>query len=139
MGYWGVKSHENDDAGNLLDAAFDRVHTTRYEQLMDDSNPLSFEQVQARLANLNTLAAALGILAEEHGPDSDLWPPEARLACAGVVVRHVELGVLPDADTLTRAIAFLQSESVDWDPPDLPARERARTRELALLELKRTR
>jgi hypothetical protein len=26
MGYWGVKSYENDEAADALDAGFDRVH-----------------------------------------------------------------------------------------------------------------
>ena len=26
MGHWGVKSFENDDAADALDAGFDRVH-----------------------------------------------------------------------------------------------------------------
>ena len=51
MDYWGVKSYENDDTGDALDAGFDRVHGELYEKLMDDRNPLSFEQVQERLAN----------------------------------------------------------------------------------------
>ena len=50
MDYWGIKSYENDDAGDALDAGFDRVHGKLYEELMDDRNPLPFEQVQARLA-----------------------------------------------------------------------------------------
>ena len=48
MGHWGVKSYENDEAGDALDAGFDRVHGKQYEELMDDRNPLSFEQVQMR-------------------------------------------------------------------------------------------
>jgi len=46
MGYWGVKSYENDDADDALDAGFEEVHGGLYEELMDDRNPLSFEQVQ---------------------------------------------------------------------------------------------
>ena len=55
MGYWGVKSYENDDADDALDAGFERVHGDLYEQLMDDGNPLSFEQVQKGLADSRTL------------------------------------------------------------------------------------
>ena len=62
MDYWGVKSYENDDAGDALDAGFDRVHGALYEQLMDDRNPLPFEQVQARLASTQTLEAAITAL-----------------------------------------------------------------------------
>ena len=47
MDYWGVKSYENDDAGDALDAGFAQVHGELYEELMDDRNALSFEQVQA--------------------------------------------------------------------------------------------
>ena len=31
MGYWGVKSYENDLAHDALDAGFARVHEDRYE------------------------------------------------------------------------------------------------------------
>ncbi len=71
MDYWGVKSYENDDAGDALDAGFDRVHGELYEELMDDRNPLSFEQVQAQLANSQTLEAAIAALQESLDlPDS---------------------------------------------------------------------
>ena len=59
MGHWGVKSYENDDAADALDAGFDRVHGAVYDELMDDENPLTSEQVQKRLANPETLAAAV--------------------------------------------------------------------------------
>ena len=62
MEYWGVKSYENDDAGDALDAGFDRVHGELYEELMDDRNPLSFEQVQKRLASSQTLDASIAAL-----------------------------------------------------------------------------
>ena len=99
MDYWGVKSYENDDAGDALDAGFDRVHGELYEELMDDRNPLSFEQVQARLASPQTLEAAIAALQEslalEDPPEK--WDEMARLALAGIVVRHAELGVpIPD-------------------------------------------
>ena len=67
MGYWGVKSYENDDANDALDAAFELVHGDVYEELMDDRNPLSFEQVQKRLADGKTLAAAVSVLEELVG------------------------------------------------------------------------
>ena len=63
MDYWGVKSYENDDSGDALDAGFDRAHGELYEELMDDRNPLSFEQVQAQLASPETLRASIAALA----------------------------------------------------------------------------
>ena len=59
MGHWGVKSYEVDEADSALDAGFDGVHGAAYEDLMDDRNPLSVDQVQKRLANPETLAAAV--------------------------------------------------------------------------------
>ena len=73
MDYWGVKSYENDDAGDALDAGFDRVHGELYEELMDDRNPLSFEQVQKRLADPRTLEASIAALQESLALTS---PPE---------------------------------------------------------------
>ena len=67
MGYWGVKSYENDDADDALDAGFEEVHGDLYEELMDDRNPLSFEQVQKRLADGRTLTAAVAVLEEMVG------------------------------------------------------------------------
>ena len=55
MGHWGVKSYENDEADDALDAGFDRVHGEHYDELMDDRNPLTFEQVQQQLADARTL------------------------------------------------------------------------------------
>src|SRR5271166_4448420 len=99
MGHWGVKSYENDEAADALDAGFDRVHGPLYEELMDDRNPLSFEQVQQRLADPRTLEASIAALqksmALEMSPED--WDEMARLALAGIVVRHAELGVsIPD-------------------------------------------
>ena len=59
MGHWGVKSYENDDAADALDLGFQRVAGTAYDDLMDDRNPLTFDQVQRKLAGPETLAAAL--------------------------------------------------------------------------------
>ncbi len=64
MGQWGVKSYENDEAADALDAGFDRVHGPLYEELMDDRNPLTFEQVQQKLADSRTLEAAIAALRE---------------------------------------------------------------------------
>ena len=97
MGYWGIKSYENDDADDVLDAGFEDVHGDLYEELMDDGNPLSVDQVQKRLADGRTLAAAVAALEEMVGAKlagpAESWDEAARLGFAGVVVRHAELGV----------------------------------------------
>ena len=67
MGHWGIKSYENDEASDALDAGFDRVHGERYEELMDDRNPLTYEQVQQRLADARTLAASIDALWDDGG------------------------------------------------------------------------
>ncbi len=85
MGHWGVKSYENDDANDALDAGFDRVHGERYDELMDDHNPLTYEQVQQRLTDDRTLAAAIAALWDAVGREvaPDDWDDEARLAWPG--------------------------------------------------------
>lgn len=115
MGQWGVKSYENDAAFDALDAAFDRVHGASYEALMDDRNPLSVEQIHQRLANPETLAAAIEALAEEYGDDPEIRQDETfRLAFAGVVVRHAELRVPIPAELIGQALAYLESEEIEW-------------------------
>src|SRR3954454_9743461 len=97
MGHWGVRSYENDDAADALDAGFDRVHGATYEALMDDRNPTPFEQVQRQLPGPGTLAAAVAVLVESVDRPFEEWDEVERLAFAGVVVRHAELGVpMPD-------------------------------------------
>ena len=136
MGHWGVKSYENDDAADALDAGFDQVHGAAYEAMMDDRSPLSFDEVQQRLANPETLAAALDALGESVGLPFDDWDETARLAFAGVVVRHAEFGVpLPD-DWRTRAIEWLEGEEVEWQEATL--RRLRRDKEVALLRSKAT-
>src|SRR6185437_14484134 len=104
MGHWGVKSYENDDAADALDAGFERVHGARYDELMDDACALSFEQVQERLASPETLVACIEALQDTVGAPLDEWDETDRLAFAGIVVRHAELGVpLPD-DWRARAL-----------------------------------
>jgi hypothetical protein len=133
MDYWGIKSYENDDAGDALDAGFDRVHGALYEQLMDDRNPLPFEQVQARLASTHTLDAAIATLREslalEDPPEE--WDQTARLALAGVVVRHAELGVEIPPVWLNHAIDWLENETIEWE--DATARQLRRQKELKML------
>ncbi len=134
MGYWGVKSYENDEAADALDVGFDRVHGSLYEELMDDRKPLTFEQVQKKLANSQTLEAALSALRESLGPDCepDTWDDEARLALVGIVVRHAELGVSVPEPWLRRAIDWLEHEEIDWD--EATARRLRRGKEIALLK-----
>jgi hypothetical protein len=131
MGHWGVKSHENDDAADALDAGFDRVHGAAYEALMDDRNPLTVDQIHGQLANTATLAAALDALGESAGRPFDEWDEVERLAFAGVVVRHAELGVAIPDDWRTRAIDWLEHEEIDWQEATL--RRLRREKEIALL------
>jgi hypothetical protein len=136
MGYWGVKSYENDAAADALDAGFDRVHGAVYEELMDDRNPLSFDQVQQKLADVHTLAAAIAALREELGADGppETWGEDGRLGLTGIIVRHAELGV-PIADELRQhAINWLENESIEWDEETL--RRLRRKKEIDLLTRK---
>jgi hypothetical protein len=133
MTYWGVKSYENDQAGDALDAGFDHVHGDVYEELMDDRNPLSFEQVQKRLADPRTLAASIAALQETLALASppEEWDEEARLALSGIVVRHAELKVpIPEA-WLNRALDWLENEELDWE--EATARQFRRQKEISLL------
>jgi len=134
MDYWGLKSYENDDAGDALDAGFDRVHGELYEELMDDRNPLSFEQVQKRLANPQTLDASIAALQEalalESSPEE--WDDMARLALAGIIVRHAELSVPIPAAWLKRAVDWLENEKLDWE--EATARGLRRQKEVILLK-----
>ena len=131
MGHWGVKSYENDDAADALDAGFDRVHGPLYEALMDDRNPMTVDQIQQRLANPETLAAAIEGLGESIGLPFEEWDEVERLAFAGVVVRHAELGVpIPD-DWRDRAIGWLGDEAIDWE--EATKRRLRREREITLL------
>ena len=135
MGYWGVKSYQNDDADDALDAGFDQVHGALYEELMDDRNPLSFEQVQKRLADGRTLAAAVSALEDLVGAsldgDPECWDHAARVALAGVVVRHAELGVAIPENLRQAAIGWLEQEDIDWG--EATKRKLRRQKELELL------
>jgi hypothetical protein len=133
MGHWGVKSYENDEANDALDAGFDRIHGEHYDELMDDRNPMTFEQVQQRLADPRTLEASIAALREaigaEVGPEE--WDDEARLAMAGVVVRYAEMKVpIPD-EWRRRAIEWLENEEIDWH--ETTARRLRREKEIELL------
>ena len=131
MGQWGVKSYEGDDAADALDAAFGRVHGATYDDLMDDRNPLTFDQVQQQLANPETLAAAVGALEAEFGGDLDAWDEEERLAFAGALVRHAEAGVPIPEPWRARALDWLDREAIDWE--EATARRLRRQKEIALL------
>ncbi len=71
MGHWGVKSYEIDEADEALDAAFDRVHGALYEDLMDDRNAMTVDQIHKQLANAETLKAAVTHLHEMFGDEVD--------------------------------------------------------------------
>jgi hypothetical protein len=131
MGYWGVKSYEIDEADEALDRAFERVHGDTYEELMDDRNPLTVEQIQGKLANPATLEAAVAALVEEFGAEFAGWDAVGRLAFAGVVVRHAELGVAISDDWRRRAIEWLGGEEIEWEESTL--RRLRREKEIALL------
>jgi len=136
MGHWGVKSYENDEAGDALDAGFDRVHGKHYEELMDDRNPLTFEQVQEQLADSRTLDASIAALANslaQAGPPES-WDELARLALVGIVVRHAELGVPIPAQWLQRAVDWLEHEEIEWEAATV--RSLRRQKEIATLRLK---
>jgi hypothetical protein len=134
MGHWGVKSYEHDEAADALDAGFDRVHGARYEELMDDRNPLSFEQVQQKLAEPRTLDAAIDALREMLGIDGppETWDELARLALVGIVVRHAELGVPIPEPWGSLAVDWLEYEDIDWE--EKTARLLRRRKEIGLLK-----
>jgi hypothetical protein len=133
MGHWGIKSYENDGAADALDAGFDRVHGERYDELMDDRNPLTYEQVQQRLADPRTLAASIEALWEAVGREvaPEDWDDEARLAMAGVLVRHAELKVPIPEEWRRRAIDWLDGEEIEWE--SATTRKLRRQKEVDLL------
>jgi hypothetical protein len=133
MDHWGVKSYENDEAADALDAGFDRIHGKLYEELMDDRNPLTFEHVQERLADPRTLDASIAALRDSlaGGSPPEVWDELARLAFVGIVVRHAELGVPILESWRQRAIEWLEHEEIDWE--EATARQLRRQKEIALL------
>ena len=136
MGHWGVKSYENDDAADAIDAGYERVHGDDFEALMDDRNPLTFDEVQQKLASPETLAAAIEALTKAAGRYRELddWTETDRLAFAGVVVMHAEYGVPVADEWLNRAIAWIENESIEWDEATL--RRLRREHEVAMLRKK---
>ena len=133
MGHWGVKSYENDEAHDALDAGFDRVHGARYEELMDDRNPLTYEDVQQQLADARTLEASIAALWDSVGREiaPESWDDVARLALAGIVVRHAELKVPIPEEWRQRAIEWLEHEEIDWH--EATTRRLRRQKEVDLL------
>ena len=132
MGSWGVRSYENDDADFAIDAGMEAVHGSTYEDMMDDHNPLTIDQIQQRLANSATLAAAIANYTSEVDRPWDDWDDEQRLGFVGIVVRHAELKVAIPAEWRDRALAWLRDEQVEWD--EVTARKLRREREIELLE-----
>ena len=131
MGHWGVKSYENDDAADALDAGFDRTHGELYEEMMADENPLTTDQVERRLASAETLAAAVEALVESVDRPFEEWDEVERLAFAGVVVRHAELGVAIPDEWRSRALDWLEHEEIEWE--EATARRLRRKKEMDLL------
>jgi hypothetical protein len=132
MGHWGIKSYENDEAHAALDAGFEHVHGEKYDELMDDRNPMTYEQVQQRLADPQTLEASITSLSETIGdvPPED-WDDESRLALVGVVVRYAELRIPIPEEWRNRAIAWLEGEEIEWH--EATARRLRREKEIDLL------
>jgi hypothetical protein len=131
MGHWGVRSYENDDAGDALDAGFLKVHGQVFEDMMDDNNPLSPDQVFAKLASPATLEASLAALEAEVEQTFEAFDEAARLAYAGIVVRHVELMVSISATIRDRALVCLTDESIEWE--EATTRRLRRDREIRTL------
>ena len=132
MGSWGVRSYENDEADFAIDAGFDRVHGEVYEDLMEDGNPMTIDQIQKKLASSATLEAAISDLSAEVDAPWEDWTEDQRLGFAGIVVRHAELGVLIPSDWRTRALDWLRDESIEWE--EATARKLRKQREVELLE-----
>ena len=105
-----------------------------YEELMDDRNPLSFEQVQQKLADSRTLDASIDALREMLGVEGppETWDELARLALVGVVVRHAELGVPIPEPWRCQAIDWLENEQIDWEEETV--RRLRRRKEIDLLK-----
>ena len=131
MGHWGVKSYEIDEADEAIDAAFEQVHGPLYEELMDDRNPMTPEQIHKQLANEETFNAAVMHLHTAFGADPNTWDDVERLALAGVVVKHAELGVAIPEEWRSRAVNWLQAEEIEWE--EATKRKLRRAREIEIL------
>ena len=133
MSHWGVKSFENDDAADALDAGYEHVHGARYDELMDDRNALGFDAVQKQLSSAETLLAAVDALRESLGKPFEDWDEVERLALVGVVVRHAEFGVTIPEDLRLRALDWLEHEQIDWEEATI--RRLRVQKEIALLRI----
>ncbi len=92
---------------------------------------LTPEQIQKMLADTRTLASSVEALRREIDRPWEEWDEVERLAFAGVVVRHAELGVpIPD-EWRERAVAWLLEETIEWD--EATARNLRRQKEINLL------
>ncbi len=133
MGYWGVKSYEFDEAADALDAGFDQVHGKLYEQLMDDRNSLTFEQVQQRLADARTLEAAIAALVRmlQLESEPETWHELARSGAGGNRGAARRAGRAHSRALARRAIDWLEGEAIDWEEATL--RRLRRQQEIALL------
>jgi hypothetical protein len=94
---------------------------------------MTFDQVQAALADSQTLVASIDSLRDALVLDDSpaTWDEVARLAFVGIVVRHAELGV-PIPEPLGRqAIEWLEHEQIEWE--ESTARHLRRGKEIALI------
>jgi hypothetical protein len=132
MGYWGVRSYENDEAAEALDRGFEQVHGAVYDDLMDDGNPLTPDQIHAKLASVETLAAAVESCRQDVGLPWEDWDEVERLGFVGVVVRHAELGVAIPDEWRDRALDWLRVEPIEWE--EATARKLRREKEIDMLE-----
>ncbi len=98
---------------------------------MDDRNPMTPEQIHKQLANAETLKVAVEHLEQTFGADLDRWDEVERLAFAGVVVRHAELGVAIPEEWRSRAVKWLESEEIEWD--EATKRRLRKAREIEIL------
>ena len=99
--------------------------------LRDAADHMTVEQIQARLANAETLVAAVESSVAEVGLPWDEWDEVDRLGFVGVIVLHAELGVPIPEDWRDRAVAWLRDETIDWD--EATARKLRRHKEIERL------
>ena len=64
------------------------------------------------------------------------WDETARLALAGIVVRHAECGVLIPETLQKKSIEWLENEEIDWE--EETKRRLRRDKEIALLRRAKT-
>ena len=130
MGYWGVKSYENDDAGDDASTPGSSRFTApglrgadgRQQSASPWTGPEALADDQTLVGSVKALEEM--VVATVDG--SQAWDDKGRLALAGVVVRHAELGVaIPEALGL-RAIDWLEGRGDGLgrgDKAAAPARE----------------